>query len=139
MTFITLIGEKLAKKGTEFVYMGMGKACRGCKLKMVCSNLKKGRHYRITNVRDKHHDCALHEGGVRAVEIEEIPMVVNIPKDNATGSVVSFEPLSCKNRGCPNFLVCHPLINNKKYKIVKVLETVECPEGFHLKKVILDD
>jgi len=139
MTFITLIGEKLAKKGTEFVYMGMGKDCRGCKLKMVCSNLKKGRYYRITNVRDRHHDCVLHEGGVRAVEIEEIPMVVNIPKDSATGSVVSFEPIACKNRGCSHYYLCHPLIKNKKYKIVKVLEKVECPEGFHLKKVILDD
>jgi uncharacterized protein (UPF0179 family) len=139
MTFITLIGEQLAKKGTEFVYMGMCKTCRSCKLKMVCSNLKKGRRYKITNVRDKHHECALHEGGVRAVEIEELPIVVNIPKDNATGSIVLFEPISCKNRGCSDYQVCHPLIKNKKYKIVKVLETVKCPEGYHLKKVKLEE
>jgi len=73
MTFVTLIGKKLAKKGNEFVYFGIAKDCRGCKLKMVCSNLKEGRRYRITNVRDKHHDCSLYEGGVVAVEIEKLP------------------------------------------------------------------
>ena len=139
MTFITLIGEKQAKKGTEFVYMGMSKDCRSCKLKMVCSNLKKGRHYKVTNVRDKHHDCALHEGGVRAVEKEELPIITHIPKDNATGSLVLFEPITCKNRGCSHFQTCHPLIKSKKYKIVKVLDNVKCPEGFHLKKVKLED
>ncbi len=139
MTFITLIGEKQAKKGKEFVYLGISKDCRSCKLKMVCSNLKKGRYYTITKVRDKHHECAIHEEGVRAVEIEELPIIATIPKDSAGGTIVTFEPIVCKNRGCPNYEYCHQDIKTKKYKITEVIEAVDCPEGFHLKKVKLVD
>jgi len=139
MTFITLIGEKQAKKGKEFVYLGISKDCRSCKLKMVCSNLKKGRSYRITKVRDNHHECAIHDEGVRAVEIEELPIIATIPKDSAEGTIVSFEPIVCKNRGCSNYEYCHPDIKPKKYRITEVIEIVNCPEGFNLKKVKLED
>lgn len=139
MTFITLIGEKQAEKGKEFVYLGMSKDCRSCKLKMVCSNLKKGRYYKITKVRDKHHDCSIHEGGVRAVEIKELPIIAAIPKDSAEGTLVSFEPMVCKDRGCSSYVVCHPDIKPGKYKIKEVIETIECPEGFKLKKVMLKE
>ncbi|MEA2053657.1 MAG: UPF0179 family protein [Candidatus Thermoplasmatota archaeon] len=139
MTFVTLIGKKLAKNGNEFVYLGITKKCRGCKLKMVCSNLKTGRRYRITKVRDKHHDCSLYEGGVNAVEIEKLPIITAIKKDSAEGTTITFHEVECDNIGCENYRLCHPGVSNKKYKIVEVMEDVDCPLKYKLKKVALDD
>ncbi|PJB22268.1 MAG: hypothetical protein CO114_00925, partial [Euryarchaeota archaeon CG_4_9_14_3_um_filter_38_12] len=72
MVLVTLVGEKIAKKDNEFIYIGSLPECRGCKLKTVCFNLDEGRRYKITNIRDIHHDCKIHEGGVRIVEVEKI-------------------------------------------------------------------
>jgi len=139
MTFVTLIGKKLAKKGNEFVYLGISKDCRGCKLKMVCSNLKEGRRYRITKVRDKHHDCSLYEGGVVAVEIEKLPIITTVSRESAEGTAVTYKEVVCDDIGCENYLLCHPGVKEKKYKIIEVIGDVECPLGYDLKKVALDD
>jgi len=139
MTFVTLIGEKLAKKGNEFVYFGITQQCRGCKLKMVCSNLKEGRKYRIIKVRDAHHECGLYEGGVVAVEIEKLPTITTIGKESAEGTKVTYKEVECNNVGCENYKLCHPGVKEKKYNIIGVIEDVECPLGYELKKVALDD
>ncbi|RKX81298.1 MAG: hypothetical protein DRP58_11980 [Spirochaetes bacterium] len=139
MTFVTLIGKKLAKKGNEFVYFGIAKDCRGCKLKMVCSNLKEGRRYCITNVRDKHHDCSLYEGGVVAVEIEKLPIITTISRESAEGTAVTYKEVICDNISCENYSLCHPGVRGKKYKIVEVMGDVDCPLDYDLKKVALDD
>ena len=65
MVIITLIGEHLAKEGEEFVYRGPLTECRDCKLKGVCFNLDAGGLYRIRSVRPVHHECRIHEEGVR--------------------------------------------------------------------------
>jgi uncharacterized protein (UPF0179 family) len=36
-------------------------------------------------------------------------------------------------------MVCHLTIKQGKYKIKEVIETIDCPEGFKLKKVKLED
>ena len=72
MVLVTLIGEHLAVEGEEFTYLGANNECRNCQLKTVCFNLKPGRKYRITKLRDKHHECDVHEGDVVVVEVEEL-------------------------------------------------------------------
>jgi len=140
MTFVTLIGEKLAKEGNEFVYFGITKQCRGCKLKMVCSNLKEGRKYRITKVRENaHHNCGLYEGGVVAVEIEKLPIITTISKESAEGTKVTYKEVDCDNISCENYRLCHPGVKETKYNIIEVIEDVKCPLGYELKKVALDD
>lgn len=139
MTFVTLIGERMAKEGKEFIYLGIGGECKNCRLKTICSNLKKGRKYRITKVREKHHECKIHDGGVRAVEIEEMSIIAAVPSELAEGTVANFRAIECKNIGCENFHYCHLLIKEKKYRIEEVIEDIECPKGFDLKKVVLAD
>ena len=68
MTLVTLVGERLANEDEEFVYLGPNNECKNCKLKTVCFNLKPGRQYKITNVREKQHNCNVHEGNVVVVQ-----------------------------------------------------------------------
>jgi Uncharacterized protein conserved in archaea len=69
---VTLIGSRLAEEGTEFVYQGDSEACDGCPYRGQCLNLVDGRRYRVTDVRENTQtlDCAVHDTGVRAVEVE---------------------------------------------------------------------
>ena len=139
MTFVTLIGKKMAHEGTEFIYIGVAQQCRSCRLKMVCSNLKKGRCYRIVNVREKEHTCDLYEGGVMAVEIEKQPIETSIKKDSAEGTSVTYKQVDCNLISCQHYALCHPCVEEKKYNITEVLEILECPKGYALKRVHLDD
>lgn len=136
---ITLIGKKLAKEGELFVYLGSGPTCKKCRLKTVCSNLQEGRTYRIVKIRDKEHTCDLHEEGVAVVEVEQMPAEVNVRKEEAEGTAVSYQPIKCDNTTCNEYGACVPRIKEKEYKIVEVMEDVECPRGFSLKKVAIDD
>lgn len=71
MPLVTLIGEKLAKEGDAFTYIGPNNECRNCKLKTVCFNLKPGKAYKITKIRDKRHSCDIHDKNVVVVEVQE--------------------------------------------------------------------
>ncbi len=139
MTFVTLIGKKLAHEGADFIYVGVTSECRGCRLKTVCSNLKEGRRYRITRVRDKHHECELHADGVVPVEIEQLPIDTTVPSDATKGTEVSYTEAQCDNVGCELYEICHPGVTEKKYRILEVVGDVDCPEGYDLKRVQLDD
>ena len=86
MPLVTLIGEKLANNETEFFYLGPNNECRNCKLKTVCFNLKIGRKYKITNIRDKRHNCNIHEATVVVVEVQEMPILTTIEKKLTEGS-----------------------------------------------------
>lgn len=139
MVFVTLVGERWAEEGKEFAYLGIGEECSRCRLKGVCSNLKVGHTYRIKKVRDKKHQCKIHEGGVRAVEIEELPIVAAVRGEIFEGATVPYKKMNCDNRGCENFNYCHLLIKEKNYRVAELIEKIECPKGFNLKKVILED
>lgn len=139
MALITLIGKNLAKGGVEFIYLGQSQTCKKCRLKTVCSNLKERRTYRVVKVREKEHKCALHEGGVVVVEVEQLPAEVNIRKEEAEGTAVAYQPIKCNNVMCNEYTACVPGIKEKEYKIVKTMDNVECPLGYALKKVALDD
>ena len=138
MPLVTLIGEKLAKDGIEFIYIGPNNECRNCKLKTVCFNLKTGRRYKITSIRDKRHNCNVHEGNAAVIEVQEMPIILTVDKKYFEGENIKFEIEGCKSIGCSNYDLCNPGLNKeKKYKVVKIFEKVECPLGYELNKAEL--
>ena len=142
MVHVTLVGLKQAKKDMVFVFKGPLLECRDCKYKQVCFNLEEGKRYKVTAIRDATHECEIHEGGVRAVEVEVIPFEGAISgRMVLEGSIVPLDDKGCGNRGCPHFRMCHPpdkKIGNK-FKIIKVLGAVECPEDRRVTKCLLED
>jgi len=140
MALVTLVGEKLAKIGNEFEYIGPNNECRNCKLKTVCFNLRMGRKYKITNVRNKKHNCNVHEGAARVVEVELLPIITCIDKKHTEGSKAKIDKKPCENIGCENYELCKVLLDKEKtYNIVKIYESVKCPLGYKFKKAELSD
>ncbi len=141
MVLVTLVGEQLAVEGEEFTYLGSNSECRNCQLKTVCFNLKPGRDYRITKIRDKSHKCNIHEGMVIVVEVEELPLTVAITKELSEGTTTTVEKKDCKNIGCESYDICTntALQNGKKYTIIKVYEKIKCPRNYELYKVDVSD
>jgi len=138
---ITLIGKELAKEGLEFQYLGPLLECKSCKLKNVCFNLDEGKWYRITGVRDKEHDCKVHdEGKVVTVEVEELPVPLAVDaKGVVEGETLTFKPANCKEYDCEFYELCHPLglREGTKIKIEKIVEEIKCPKNKNLKKVLV--
>jgi uncharacterized protein (UPF0179 family) len=143
MANVTLVGEKHAKKGNKFVYRGPLSECRECKVKTVCFNLEEGRQYEIKEVRQMHHQCKIHESGVRAVEYEKLPIEYAITSDGAIDKArITIEgPELCPNRGCEHYRFCFPLgiKTGSQYEINEVKSTINCSEGKKLKIVMLVD
>lgn len=139
---VSLVGETQAKVGSIFVFRGPLSECRDCKRKTVCFNLEEGTFYEIVGVRDKHHDCNVHEGGVRVVELKKVPVETTLDAKYAIeGSTVSIDKDECLNLGCEYYRSCFLLgqKSNKKYKVTNVKDDVNCPEGRSLKVVILEE
>ncbi len=140
---ITLIGVDLAKPGVEFIFNGPAAECDACKLRNTCLNLTVGRRYQITGVRgNTEHKCALHDIGVKAVEVTESPSVVAIDSKKAfSGSKIVFKPSECEARECKIYELCHPvgIARGEKLAISAVIGEVpeECVEGKSLKLVEL--
>ena len=141
MVLVTVVGELQCRKGYEFVFGGPIADCRDCKVRNVCFHLEQDKWYRVVEIRDVHHDCKFHEGGVRVVEVERIPIKAAIPRRAAVeGSVLTFEEPNCKRIGCPYLRLCKPLgaSDGMKFKISSVKEEIECPRGDQLAVVLLD-
>ncbi|QGN06789.1 UPF0179 family protein [Halorhabdus sp. CBA1104] len=110
MTEITLLGTRLADPGSEFVYQGESAACEGCPYRDQCLNLTEGRRYRVTEVRDNANtlECAVHDVGVTAVEVEPAPIQANVAAQSAyAGSKVDLEG-PCPHEECPSHALCEP-------------------------------
>jgi uncharacterized protein (UPF0179 family) len=110
MANVTLIGDRLATPGTEFVYRGESTACEGCPYRQQCLNLEKGVRYEVTSVREHGQllDCAVHDTGVRAVEVEPAPVPANVASKGAyAGSKVQL-PGPCPHTECPSHEFCVP-------------------------------
>lgn len=141
MVIVTLVGEKQAKVGNKIIYRGPLSDCRDCKRKTVCFNLDENALYEITALRDKHHECNIHEGGVRVVEMRKAPVESTIDAKLAIeGSMVNMDKDNCLNIGCRYYVKCYPIqfSNRKKYKVIKVLREIRCPETNSLKMVVLE-
>jgi len=140
---ITLIGEKLAKKGLTFMYQRPAKACEDCRYKSVCIDpLETGRIYKIKEVKDIVHTCPIHEGRkVKVVEVEKADIEALIDAKMAfEGSVVLFETPECDEE-CNMRSLCFPegIRASDKCKIKKNLGKVdECKKGYKLNKVLLE-
>ena len=108
---LTLVGTRLATPGMEFVYHGEAEGCDGCPYRKQCLNLEHGTRYRITEVRDGGEvlDCAVHDQGVLAVEVEAAQIEANVPSKGAyAGSRVSLAG-PCPHTECPSHSLCEPL------------------------------
>lgn len=110
MSSVTLVGTRLAEVGREFVYGGESSACEGCPYRGTCLDLSEGTRYRIVDVRENTQtlDCAVHDDGVRAVEVEPAPVTVNVPSRTAyAGSTASLAG-PCPHTDCPSHEFCVP-------------------------------
>ena len=111
MSTVTLVGSRLAAAGEEFVYEGESSACEGCPYRSQCLNLVEGRRYRVTGVRENTRllECAVHDRGVRAVEVEPAAVTANVPSKGAyAGSKASLAG-PCPHVECPSHEYCEPL------------------------------
>ena len=124
MATVTLIGDRLAEVGQEFVYQGDAAGCDGCPYRSQCLNLTEGRRYRITELRENAQllDCAMHDAGVRAVEVEPAPVMANVASRGAyAGSKTELEG-SCPYTECPSHEYCVPdgADSETEYRIASV-------------------
>lgn len=125
MSHVTLIGARLAEVGREFVYQGESALCEGCPYRKQCLNLSEGTRYRITDVRENAQtlDCAVHDVGVRAVEVEPAPIPANVASKGAyAGSKATLEG-PCPHTDCPSHEYCVPAGAefDREYRIREVL------------------
>lgn len=125
MTTVTLIGNRLAEEGQEFVYHGAAEGCDGCPYRSQCLNLTSDVKYRVVAVRQNTQllECAVHDEGVRAVEVEPAPVTANVPSTNAyAGSRARLEG-PCPHTDCPSHEYCEPdgTTFDREYRIEEVI------------------
>jgi uncharacterized protein (UPF0179 family) len=125
MATVTLIGTRLAEVGTEFVYQGESSACEGCPYREQCLNLAVGHKYEVTAVRENAStlECAVHDTGVTAVEVEPAPIRANVADTSAfAGSKATLEG-PCPHTDCPSHEFCEPTGAefDTEYRIAEVL------------------
>ena len=124
------------------IFRGSLSECKDCKRKTVCFNLEEGTLYEIVGVREKHHDCNVHESGVRVVELKKAPVDTSLDTKHAIeGSTVSIDKEECLNVGCEHYRMCFILgpKSSKRFRVAKVLGELKCPEGRNLKEVLLEE
>ncbi|MDR2866377.1 MAG: UPF0179 family protein [Methanomassiliicoccaceae archaeon] len=132
MVLITLIGETQARIGNRFYFMGPLTECKECRLRGVCFNLEPGSLYEVVALRDTQHDCPIHEGSVRVVEVERKPMAAAVLQKHAIdGSTITFDKLQCNTIGCENRAYCAPasLKDGMRFRITDIVGDLECCEG----------
>ena len=129
MAIITLVGEKLARPGVEFIFCGPAEPCKTCKLAGVCvGNLEPGRRYKILRVRSMpSHSCPLHEGKVRVVEVVEPSIEVAVePRMAIAGSVIRLKFEDCDERDKQELFRPEGLFEGDQVKVIEVTGEVEC-------------
>ncbi|MDV3103574.1 UPF0179 family protein [Thermococcus waiotapuensis] len=136
---ITLVGEKLAKPGLEFIYYGPSEPCKSCRLARVCvGNLEPGRRYRIVRVRNIEHSCPLHEGKVRVVEVVEPAIEILVdPRSAIVGSKVTLKFVDCGDPGKESLARPEGLFEGDQVRIEDIVGEVECDgKKFKLVRVV---
>lgn len=132
---ITLVGERQAQVGREFVYRGPQPECGPCRVRGACLNQDLGKRYRVVRARDVAHPCLLNEERARVVEVEDAPPRASVPTRMAVeGALVAYEKIVCANASCPNYRLCHPIGigPGMKIKVREVGEELDCPLGYSL-------
>ena len=110
MSTVTLVGTRLADVGREFVYGGESPDCEGCPYRGQCLNLSEGTRYRITGIRENAAtlECAVHDDGVRAVEVEPASVPANVPSRRAYAGSKAALAGPCPHTDCPSHMYCEP-------------------------------
>uniref|UniRef100_A0A7C3M9M1 UPF0179 protein ENN70_05735 n=1 Tax=Archaeoglobus fulgidus TaxID=2234 RepID=A0A7C3M9M1_ARCFL len=108
---ITLCGKDWAKIGVEFIFLGGKQECESCKIKKTCLKLKEGAKYKIVGLRDGTvQECPLHDEGVVAVEVVELPIIALVDSKIAVeGAKFHFEQRTCDAYECSMHSLCHPI------------------------------
>lgn len=142
-TAITLIGSRLAKEESEFIFEGEVKECIKCRLKSTCLSLEKGRKYKIINIKTSAvHECFLHDEGVIAVEVIKSPIIAIISSRKAIkGAKINYEVPKFENIPDDMYDVCYPqgIKNGDKCIVINIIENIndENLSNDSLKKVEL--
>lgn len=142
MARITLLGASLARVGATYAFWRLCEVAERCPVGKTCQNLEVGRTYRVTAVRAAHHDvCTEHEGGVKAVEVEEMPQWGSIESSRLRGTLTKWSPPFCTVRGCPNWNLCFDsgLKSDTEYKVLETRERLTCPMGHDLHRVRVEE
>ena len=141
MPQVTLIGSLQAKKGYEFIFYGPLQECKNCKLTHICYNLKPYNTYQIQKVRNKKHNCSIHEGSAVVVEVIRKPIITAIDKKYSKGSKTTINKIQCEEKLCPYHKFCTtPAVKpDVKYKINKILEEINCPKNKSIQKVEISE
>ncbi|KYC53041.1 MAG: hypothetical protein AMQ74_00534 [Candidatus Methanofastidiosum methylothiophilum] len=136
---LTLLPKNLAKSGFSFVAGKGDKECKECRFFKTCvENLKEGRIYIVSSVRNIEHPCSIHDSGVKLVEVIESSIEAAIPKKFAIEGSTGIFSFSCKE-SCPSRDYCMPdgLIIGDKFEILSIKEKIECPLGHNIVRVTL--
>lgn len=141
MAVITTIGERLAELELEFEYQGPLPECKSCKARNICFNLKPFYQYKIKKIREKRHSCSIHDGDVKVVEVEVLPIIAGIDKKYTKGSKVRISPQECQEKACVYYPYCtnKAIDQRKSLKIISILDPIPCPKKRELQKVELWD
>lgn len=140
MSKVTLVGKLNADVGEEFVFEGTQQRCEACSLKRTCAGLKAGRRYRVVELRGgRVQKCPIHEGGVKAVEVEETAIEAAVPSRKAIrGAKVSVKaPKRCPD-DCATWTACHPEgVDGEKLVVEDIIDgaSIDCPLDLDLKLV----
>jgi uncharacterized protein (UPF0179 family) len=122
---ITLLGARLAEPGTEFVYRGESSACEGCPYRQQCLNLQEGVRYEVTERREGGQvlDCAVHDEGVVAVDVEPASVKANVASKGAYAGSKGKLSGPCPHTECPSHEFCEPAGAefDEEYQIAEIL------------------
>ena len=132
---ITLVGERQAVAGHEFVYRGPQPECRECRVRSACLNQDPGKRYRILRVREVAHPCLLNEERATVVEVEASPPECSLPaRGTVEGVLVGYEPLACANAACANYRLCHPvgIERGMRLRVLEIGAELDCPLGYEI-------
>ncbi len=136
MSSVTLIGKNLAKEGLTFRFSGCLSRCQSCELKNSCCGLEKNKWYKVVGVRDKNHECKVHHGEVKVVDVEQVPVKTAASERSVIeGSVITLEDKECSELDCEHYDLCHPpgVEFGTKYNVKEAGDKIECSEGKDLK------
>ena len=136
---LTLLPKNLAKPGFSFLAGEGDKECKECRFYKTCvENLKPGRIYTVSSVRNIEHPCKIHDSGVKIVEVNESKIEAAILKKYAIEGATSIFSFSCNER-CQYHDLCVPdgIKIGDKFHIIAVNEKLECPLGNNILRITL--
>ena len=139
---ITMVPACWAREGTSFLFSDAFQTCESCEFRSVCvSSLVKGRHYEIMRLRKKTFTCPYQRVKYQVVETKPSHLEVAMPRDRCfEGAVLHIAFHQCERRFCENYPFCVPegAGEGERWRIVRLLEVIDCPEGRALVKASLE-